>query len=139
MGVVADAALAKGGKVIGVMPEQLGHQEITHQHLTQLHLVKDMQARKALMLELADACVALPGGIGTLEEIFEAWTGWQLGLHDKPCAFYNVENYYAGLLNVLAQMQQANFVRPRYLSSMITANDPKDLLEQLTAAMKSDA
>lgn len=133
MGVVADAALAANGKVIGVMPTQLEHHEIAHQGLTQLYPVKDMHERKAKMLELSDACVALPGGIGTLDEMFEAWTWGQLGYHSKPCAFYNVNGYFDKLFEMVNEMATAGFVRPRYLEAIIQANQP----EQLVASLKT--
>jgi uncharacterized protein (TIGR00730 family) len=95
MGVVADAALAEGGEVIGVLPRALETKELAHRNLSALYVVESMHERKALMAELSDAFVALPGGIGTLEEIFEAWTWTQLGLHEKPCALLDVEGYYA--------------------------------------------
>ena len=94
MGAVADAALEAGGVVIGVMPRGLVEREIAHRGLTELHVVEDMHERKTKMAALADGFIALPGGAGTLEEIFEQWTWAQLGIHEKPCAFLNIKGYY---------------------------------------------
>jgi uncharacterized protein (TIGR00730 family) len=131
MGNIADAALANNGEVIGVIPERLTHQEIAHPNLTELHIVAGMHERKAKIAQLADAFVALPGGIGTLEEIFETWTWGQLGYHQKPCAFYNVENFYDPLLSMVNSMHRAGFVRSNYLEAIITPNSPAELMTAL--------
>ena len=102
MGVVADSALAAGGQVIGVIPQVLVTKELAHPGLTELHVVENMQQRKSKMSELADGFVAMPGGVGTLEEIFEQWTWAQLGIHLKPCAFLNVDGFYDDLLKFLS-------------------------------------
>ena len=104
MGELADAARSCGGEVIGVIPEALHEKEVAHDGLSELHLTRTMHDRKALMAELSDAFVALPGGIGTLEELFEVWTWAQLGFHAKPVALYDVEGYYDQLLGFLDQM-----------------------------------
>ena len=131
MGTVADAALRAGGKVIGVIPDHLAVQEVAHLGLTTLHRVDSMHERKLKMAELADGFVALPGGIGTIEEIFEVFTWTQLGLHSKPCAFLDVENYYAQLFQFLDHMAEQRFIRPEHLASLIRAEDAGELLTQL--------
>lgn len=131
MGCIADAVLEGGGQVHGVIPAPLMHKEIGHTGLTQLDVVADMHQRKARMAELADAFIALPGGIGTLEEIFEAWTWGQLGYHQKPCAFYNVQGFYDPLFEMIDQMSQSGFLKPEYASMTIRADQPEDLLEQI--------
>lgn len=132
MGVVADAALTSGGKVYGVIPEHLRDRELAHTGLTELHVVKNMHERKARMAELADAFVALPGGIGTLEEIFEVWTWAQLGFHQKPCAFYNVGGFYDALLTMVRTMQGAGFLSQEYVDMLVVENTPDELLRGLT-------
>lgn len=104
MGAVADAALEAGGVVIGVMPRGLVEREIAHRGLTELHVVEDMHERKTKMAALADGFIALPGGAGTLEEIFEQWTWAQLGIHEKPCAFLNIKGYYDPLQAMVDNM-----------------------------------
>ncbi len=110
MGIVADAALAAGGDVIGVIPEQLVGWEVAHRGLTQLDVVANMHERKARMFDLSDAFVALPGGFGTLDEMFEMLTWRQLGLGDKPCAFLDVDGFYAPLLAMLDRMVDERFL-----------------------------
>ena len=112
MGAVADAALEHGGEVIGVLPEVLAGREIAHTGLTVLELVPTMHERKARMHALADAFIALPGGYGTLDELLEAVTGAQLGLHDKPCILLNTAGYWDGLLSFLDSAVAAGFLKP---------------------------
>lgn len=112
MGVVADAALEAGGEVIGVMPKSLVDREIAHTGLTKLHVVSSMHERKALMADLSDGFIALPGGNGTLEEFFEVLTWAQLGEHDKPCGLLNAAGYYDPLLAVFDQMVLMKFLEP---------------------------
>jgi len=131
MGVIANSVLDAGGKVIGVIPNHLKQKEIAHLGLTELHIVADMHERKAKMMALADAFVALPGGVGTLEEIFEAWTWGQLGLHQKACAFYNVKGFYDPLFTMVESMQSAGFVKPTYLDMLIRESTPEALLVAL--------
>lgn len=131
MGVVADAALAAGGAVHGVIPQALVDGEIAHAELTQLEVVPDMHTRKNRMAELADGFVALPGGAGTLEELFEVWTWQQLGLHAKPVALYDVDGFWQPLLAVLDRMVATDFLSPRFRDSLIVGDDPADLLEQM--------
>ena len=110
MGIVADAALAAGGKVIGVIPEQLVGWEVAHTGLTELQVVANMHERKARMFDLSDAFVALPGGFGTLDEMFEMLTWRQLGLGDKPCAFLDTEGFYAPLVAMMDRMVDERFL-----------------------------
>ena len=112
MGIVADAALAAGGEVIGVIPEQLVGWEVAHRGLTRLDIVANMHERKARMFDLADGFVALPGGFGTLDEMFEMLTWRQLGIGDKPCAFLDVDGFYAPLMAMLDRMVAEKFVHP---------------------------
>ena len=131
MGAVADAALRAGGKVIGVIPEHFVAKEVAHWGLTALHRVGSMHERKLKMAELADGFVALPGGIGTIEEIFEVFTWTQLGIHAKPCAFLDVEGYYAPLFEFLDRMAEQRFLKPDQLASLIRATDARELLDRL--------
>ena len=133
MGITADAVLASGGKVYGVIPEHLVSRELAHPSLTELFVVKDMHERKAKMAELADGFVALPGGIGTLEEIFEVWTWAQLGMHRKPCAFYNVNGFYDPLLEMVKTMVATGFVNQQYLDMIVLAQTPMDLVDGFRA------
>ena len=112
MGLVADAALEAGGEVVGVIPEHLVNWEVAHKGLTRLEVVGSMHERKARMFDLADAFVALPGGFGTLDEMFEMLTWRQLGLGDKPCAFLDVDGFYAPLFAMLDRMVAERFVHP---------------------------
>ncbi|MGY0216195.1 LOG family protein [Endozoicomonadaceae bacterium StTr2] len=132
MGTIADAVLEKGGRVYGVIPEYLESKEIAHPHLTELSIVPDMHARKARMAAMADAFVALPGGPGTLEEIFEAWTWGQLGHHAKPCAFYNIDSYYTPLLEgMIPQMVKAGFLGSTYAGMLVQEDQPEALVTAL--------
>ncbi|MEJ0035870.1 MAG: TIGR00730 family Rossman fold protein [Gammaproteobacteria bacterium] len=128
MGRMADAALARGGEVIGVIPRSLHERELTHTGLTQLHVVGSMHERKALMADLSDGFIALPGGIGTLEEIFEAWTWAQLGHHSKPCALLNVNGFYDRLTVFLDHLVDEAFVKPVHRGMLIVEPDVESLL-----------
>lgn len=130
MGVVADAVLTRGGNVIGVLPRFMADKELAHPRLTKLHLVETMHERKRLMAELAEGFVALPGGFGTFEEIFEAVTWAQLHLHAFPCALLNVEGYYDSLTQFLRGTVQHGFVRQSLLDSLIIARTPEDLFDR---------
>jgi uncharacterized protein (TIGR00730 family) len=129
MGVLADTALASDGEVIGVIPGDLVEREIAHQGLTDQHVVGSMHERKALMAELSDAFVALPGGAGTLEELIEVYTWSQLGLHDKPMGVINTRGYYDGLAALLDHAVQEGFLREQHRSAMHVADTPEELLE----------
>lgn len=127
MNEVANAALANGGRVIGVLPRFMSSKELAHASLTELHLVDTMHQRKQLMAELAHGFVALPGGFGTFEEIFEAMTWAQLHLHRYPCALFNVSGYYDSLLKFLDDSVKAGFVRQDLRDSLIVANSVTEL------------
>ncbi len=128
MGIVADAALAAGGEVIGVMPRHLADQEIEHPDLTRLDIVTTMHDRKARMAELADAFVALPGGAGTLEELFEVWTWGQLGLHSKPTALLDVDGFFRLLIDHLRYAGESGYIGPEYLKSLGVVGDAEEFL-----------
>ena len=128
MGAVADAALAAGGEVIGVIPQALMDREIGHRGLTDLRIVGSMHERKALMAELADGFIALPGGIGTLEELFEIWTWAQLGLHAKPCGLLDGDGFFQPLVGFLDRLVLTGFVRPQHRSMLHCAESPEALL-----------
>src|SRR5690606_17874217 len=129
MGVVADAALAAGGEVIGVIPQSLQDSEIGHHGLTRLEVVEGMHARKARMAELADAFIALPGGLGTLEELFEVWTWGQLGYHGKPLGLLEVNGFYAKLIGFLDHLVDERFVRPQHRAMLQRSESPAELLD----------
>jgi uncharacterized protein (TIGR00730 family) len=131
MGAVADAALAGGGRVTGVIPEALVEKEVAHNGLTDLRIVTSMHQRKALMADLSDAFVALPGGWGTLDEMFEILTWAQLGLHRKPCGLLNVQGYFERLLAFLDHTVEQGFVRREYGSLLAVSESPVALLEAL--------
>lgn len=128
MGTLADAVLARGGRVIGVIPEALQAREIAHQAVTDLRVVGSMHDRKALMASLSDGFVALPGGIGTLEELFEVWTWAQLGLHQKPCALFDIGGFYRGLAAFLDHVVAQGFLKPQQREALIVAPDAESLL-----------
>jgi uncharacterized protein (TIGR00730 family) len=133
MGTLADAALAAGGKVIGIIPAALATREVAHQRLTGLEIVDSMHERKARMAELADGFLALPGGIGTLEEWFEAWTWSQLGIHPKPCGLLNVAGYYDPLLAFLDRMTDERFLASGHRALAVVDEEIERLLDRLTA------
>jgi len=130
MGVVADAVLEAGGEAIGVIPKSLAVKEVAHDKLSELHVVASMHERKAMMAELADGFIALPGGWGTLEEIFEILTWAQLGFHHKPCGLLNIEGYYDGLIDFLENSFEQQFVNPLCRPMLMTALEPIALLDQ---------
>lgn len=133
MGAVADAARAAGGEVIGVIPQALVDAELAHPGLSTLEVVPDMHVRKMRMAELADGFVALPGGPGTLEELFEAWTWLQLGLHRKPVALYDVDGFWQPLLGMLDGMVEAGFMRRAFRESLCVVRTPDGLLDAFAA------
>lgn len=128
MGAVADAARAAGGEVIGVIPRALMKREIAHAGLADLRVVGSMHERKALMAELADGFIALPGGVGTLEELFEVWTWVHLGLHRKPCALLDVAGFYSGLARFLDHVDGEGFLRAGVRDMLLVERDPVRLL-----------
>ncbi|MFY3744524.1 TIGR00730 family Rossman fold protein [Anaeromyxobacter sp. Red801] len=133
MGLAADAALAAGGEVVGVIPRTLVEREVAHQRLTAQHVVETMHERKALMAKLTDAFVALPGGAGTYEELFEIWTWAQLGIHRKPLGVLDVSGYFAPLLAMADHAVKEGFMRPEYRAMLQVARDPAELLDRLAA------
>jgi uncharacterized protein (TIGR00730 family) len=137
MGIVADSILAAGGKAIGVIPKALEEREVAHAGLTELHIVSSMHERKALMASLSDAFLALPGGFGTLEELCEAITWTQLGIHNKPCGLLNVAGFYDPLIAMFDRCVETGFVSPlnrTIVSAAATPNEILDLLAQPVTA-----
>ena len=130
MGVVANAALSAGGDVTGVMPKALVNREIAHTNLTRLHVVGSMHERKAMMSELSEGFVALPGGTGTLEEFFEVLTWAQLGEHAKPCGLINVAGYYDPLLAVFDHMVDRGFLSEAHRALVLLESEPRALLDR---------
>lgn len=130
MGTVADHVLKLGGQVVGVIPKALAHKEIAHADLTELHVTQSMHERKMRMAELADGFIALPGGIGTLEELFEIWTWAQLGFHEKPCGLLNVAGYYDALIDFLDHVLEQQFVKPQHREILMVESDPNALLDR---------
>jgi uncharacterized protein (TIGR00730 family) len=133
MAVLADTMLDELGDIIGVIPRMLVQREVANKALTDLRIVESMHERKAMMAELADGFVALPGGIGTLEEFFEIWTWAQLGMHDKPCGLLNVAGYFDPLLEFLDRAVAEKFVREVHRNMVIVESDPAVLLARFEA------
>ncbi|WNB76101.1 LOG family protein [Methylomonas koyamae] len=130
MGAVADRVLELGGQVVGVIPQALATKEVAHPGLTELHVTASMHERKMRMTELADGFIALPGGIGTLEELFEIWTWAQLGFHAKPCGVLNIAGYYDALIRFLDHVAAEQFVKPQTRALLMVDTDPAALLER---------
>ncbi len=135
MGTVAEATRAAGGRVVGIIPKALVDRELANTLCDELHIVDTMHERKAMMGERADAFVALPGGIGTFEELFEIWTWRQLGYHDKPTGILNVAGYYDGMLDFLAHSVREGFMNEWQMGLVRTGTDTETLLEALRAAV----
>ena len=133
MGEIADEMLRLGGDVTGVIPRALLEREVGHTGLTRQFVVKDMHERKAMMSSLADGFIAMAGGMGTLEELFEMLTWSQLGIHNKPVGVFNVNGYFDGLVNFMNHMQGEGFVRPQHAALMMVESDPDALLARLQA------
>jgi uncharacterized protein (TIGR00730 family) len=133
MGVIADAVLAHGGRAVGVIPRQLMEREVGHTGLTQLHVVADMHERKAMMAGLSDGFIAMPGGMGTLEELFEMLTWSQLGIHQKPIGLLNVAGFYDGLIGFVGHARDQGFVREQHAQLMMAESDPLALVRRLIA------
>lgn len=131
MGALADACLAAGGEVIGVIPDALVRHEVAHLGLTELRVVNSMHERKATMADLADAFMALPGGLGTFEELFEVWTWAQLGLHQKPLGLLNVARYFDPLVAMTRHSMDEGFLRQKHLDSLLVDTDALKLLQAL--------
>ena len=139
MGEIANAVLDEGGAVIGVIPQALADKEVSHAGLTELHVVSSMHERKALMEEISDGFIALPGGFGTLEELFEVLTWAQLGFHQKPVGLVNVANYYEGLLSFLDHTAKAQFVKTTHRNLLISENSPEAVLDRMQKFQPSTA
>lgn len=133
MGILADSVMGVGGHVTGAMPQALADAEIAHDGLTDLEIVQDMHQRKNRMADLGDAFIALPGGAGTMEELFETWTWQHLGLHSKPVALYNVKGFWNPLVDLLDHMVDEGFLRQELRDSLIVESEPGPLLEALAA------
>ncbi|WP_093016055.1 LOG family protein [Sphingobium sp. YR768] len=131
MGVVADAACAAGGEVIGVIPEALRAREHDHQGISELHVVQTMHERKALMAKLADGFVTLPGGIGTFEEMFEAWCWSQLGYHAKPVGMLDVNGFYSGMSGFIDHVVTEGFLKPEHRAMLLVEKDPEVMLDRI--------
>ncbi len=130
MGRVADEVLKLGGQAIGIIPKALAHKEVAHKNLTELHVTDSMHERKMLMAELSDGFIALPGGIGTLEELFEIWTWAQLGFHNKPCGLLNVEGYYDLLIGFLDHVAAEQFFKKDHHALLLVETNPDVLLDR---------
>lgn len=133
MGAIADTALEAGGEVIGVIPRALVDREIAHRSLSTLHVVDTMHERKAMMAAQSDAFVALPGGLGTLEELFEVWTWGMLGLHDKPYGLLDIDGYYTPLIHFLDHARDEGFVRPAQRAMLVVDDDAIRLIDKLVS------
>jgi uncharacterized protein (TIGR00730 family) len=133
MGVIADTVLAGGGEVIGVIPRALFRREVAHEHLTTLHEVGSMHERKALMADLSDGFIALPGGFGTFDELFEITTWAQLGLHTKPIGLLNVAGYFTPLLTMVSHAVTEGFIPPDHAHILLNSTSPADLLDNFAA------
>jgi len=133
MGALADAALEAGGRVVGILPERLQAKEVAHLGLTELHIVATMHERKRMMSEMSDGFIALPGGAGTLEEIFETWTWAQLGFHAKPCGLLNIAGYYDKLAAFLDHAAQERFMREEHRAMLMVESSPAALLDRYAA------
>jgi uncharacterized protein (TIGR00730 family) len=131
MGALADEVLAAGGRVIGVIPKALAGKEIAHGGLSELIVTESMHARKTIMAERADACIALPGGIGTLEELFEAWTWTQLGFHRKPCGLLNVASYFDALIQFVDHGVAEGYMTLAHRHILLVDDDPNRLIDRL--------
>lgn len=137
MGIVADAVLDAGAFVCGVIPRSLMEREVGHRGLSELHVVETMHQRKQMMAERADAFIALPGGIGTFEELFEVWTWRQLGYHDQPIGLLNIEGYYDGLLAFLDRSVTEGFLGENVRSLLVAEDDPQRLVDRLAQLVPS--
>lgn len=133
MGALADGALSAGGEVIGVMPHALVQREAAHRELTELHIVDTMHERKAMLAELSDGFIAMPGGIGTLEELFETWTWGHLGVHAKPIALLDVAEYWKSLVTFLDHVGEEGFMRPNTRELLLVDDNAARLLDRMTA------
>lgn len=132
MGILANKILEDGGEITGIIPDFLVKKEVSHAKLTTLEIVKDMHQRKARMIELSDGFIAMPGGFGTLDEIFEVLTWEQLTLHDNPIGFYNINGYFNSLIEFLKTTVEEGFIKKRYLDNIIVSANPDELIDKMT-------
>jgi uncharacterized protein (TIGR00730 family) len=132
MGVIADEVMRLGGHVTGVIPQALMDKEVGHTGLSKLHIVRNMHERKALMADLSDGFIAMPGGIGTLEELFEIFTWLQLGFHEKPLGLLNIAGFYDELLVFLKSTTEAKFLKTEHLNQLLNETDPEQLLQKFS-------
>ena len=133
MGILADTVLAEGGEVFGVIPSKLAELEIAHVGLSELFLCEDMHARKKKMYELSDGFIAMPGGLGTLEEFFEIWTWAQLDIHSKPVGLFNVDGYFDPMIFFIERAISAGFIKPGHTSSLIIEDQSKNLIKRINS------
>ena len=133
MGLIADTVLQLGGRAVGVIPQALARKEVAHKGLTELHITQSMHERKTLMAELSDGFIAMPGGIGTFEEIFEIWTWAQLGIHAKPCGLLNVAGYFDALTLFLDHAAAEQFLKPQHRSVLMVEQEPGALLDRFAS------
>jgi uncharacterized protein (TIGR00730 family) len=137
MKVIAEAVLDQSGHVTGVIPDSLVNKEVAHRGLSELRVVQSMHERKAIMAELSDSFIAMPGGIGTMEEFFEVLSWAQLGIHRKPCGLLNTGGYYDRLIEFLDHAVEHGFLKPKHRSLLILANEPTDILNQFEAFIRT--
>lgn len=138
MGIIANAVLANCGEVIGVIPERLVQAETAHHGITRLEVVENMHQRKARLSELADGFIAMPGGTGTLEEVFEVWTGMQIGYHEKPVALFNVSGFWQSLLNFLEHSVNEGFIRESFYQTLIVSDNNELILKYMDEFVPKD-
>lgn len=138
MGIIANAVLAHGGEVIGIIPERLVKAETAHHGITRLEVVDNMHQRKARLAELADGFIAMPGGTGTLEEIFEVWTGMQIGYHEKPVALFDIANFWQSMLSFLKHAVQEGFIRENFYNTLIVSDNAEFVLKQMDDFVPKD-
>lgn len=138
MGIIANAVLANGGEVIGVIPERLVQAETAHHGITRLEVVENMHQRKARLSELADGFIAMPGGTGTLEEVFEVWTGMQIGYNEKPVALFNVSGFWQSLLNFLEHSVNEGFIRDSFYQTLIVSDNNELILKRMDEFVPKD-
>nr|WP_294233576.1 TIGR00730 family Rossman fold protein [Prosthecobacter sp.] len=138
MGAVADGALSKGGEVIGVIPKSLMDKELGHGGVTELRVVGSMHERKQMMVDLSDGFIALPGGFGTLDELFETLTWLQLAFHDKPVGLLNVGGFFDGLIDFISHMSQNGFLKPEHAACVLVQSTPAGILEAMSSFRPPD-
>ena len=138
MGIIANSVLDHGGEVIGIIPERLVKAETAHHNITRLEVVENMHQRKARLSELADGFIAMPGGTGTLEEVFEVWTGMQIGYHEKPVALYNAAKFWQPMLDFLQHAVDEGFVRDSFYKTLIVSDEPQLILQKMDEFIPKD-